>query len=103
MDAEAIVEQELSRFMTWWDSLEAAPIVKTLRQQAEDIRQRELAKALRRLRDLDPDDRDVIDALTQSIVNALLHEPTAFLKQGADRSQIDTVKDLFRLWDDPQS
>lgn len=98
-DAEAIVEQELSRFMGWWDTLETAPIVKNLRQQAEDIRQRELAKALRRLRHLDADDREVVDALSQSIVNALLHEPTAFLKQKADKSQVETVKDLFRLWD----
>ncbi|MDA1347461.1 MAG: glutamyl-tRNA reductase [Chloroflexi bacterium] len=98
-DAEAIVEQELSRFMGWWDTLEAAPVVKNLRQQAEDIRQRELAKALRRLRHLDADDREVVDALSQSIVNALLHEPTAFLKQKADKSQVETVKDLFRLWD----
>lgn len=98
-DAEAIVEQELSRFMGWWDTLETAPIVKNLRRQAEDMRQRELAKALRRLRHLDADDREVVDALSQSIVNTLLHEPTAFLKQKADKSQVETVKDLFRLWD----
>ena len=103
VDAEEIVEQELSRFMTWWETLETAPIVRNLRQQAEDIRRRELARAMRRLPHLDPGDREVVDALTQSIVNSLLHEPTSFIKQRADKSQIDTVRDLFRLWDEPQS
>ena len=103
VEAEEIVEQELSRFMIWWDTLDTVPIVRNLRQQAEDIRRRELGKAMRRLRHLEPSDREVVEALSQSIVNSLLHEPTSFIKQRADKSQIDTVKHLFSLWDDSQS
>ena len=103
IEVEEIVEDELARFMAWWDTLDAAPVVRDLRQQAEEIRTRELAKALQRLSHLDADDRHVIDSLTQSIVNSLLHDPTSFIKQQADMSQIDTVKDLFRLWDDHQT
>ena len=103
MEVEEIVENELARFMGWWDTLGTAPVVRDLRQQAEEIRTRELAKAMQRLPHLDADDRRVIDSLTQSIVNSLLHDPTSFIRQQADMSQIDTVKDLFRLWEDSPS
>ncbi len=101
-EAEEVVEQELSRFMTWWQGLGTAPVVRDLRQQAEDIRRRELARAMQRLGHLDAGDRLVVDALTQSIVNSLLHDPTSFIKQQAGRSQIDTVRDLFRLRGGPE-
>ena len=52
IDAEACVEEDLTRFMKWWDSLDAMPIIRTLRQQAEELRQRELSRALRKLPDL---------------------------------------------------
>ena len=44
--AEAIVEDELERFSAWWESLDAAPIIRELQQQAEEIRSRELKRAL---------------------------------------------------------
>ena len=100
VDAERIVEEELGRFMGWWDSLDAAPVIKTLRQQAEEIRRAELERAIDRMPGIPPEHLEVMDALTRSIVNRLLHDPTEFLKRGADRSQIQAVRDLFRLWDD---
>ena len=98
--AEAIVEGELARFMTWWDSLEAVPIIKTLRQQAEDIRKREMERALREMPDMPDEHVEVVEALTRSIVKKLLHGPTAFLKQQADKSKLKAARDLFRLWDE---
>ena len=100
LDAEAIVEDELVRFMAWWDSLDAVPIIKTLRQQAEELRKRELERALRKIPDLSLEQREVMDALTTSIVNKLLHDPIASLKQQTDKSQLQAARDLFRLWDD---
>ncbi|MCH8109868.1 MAG: glutamyl-tRNA reductase [Chloroflexi bacterium] len=100
VDAEAIVEDELVRFMAWWDSLDAVPIIKTLRQHAEELRIRELERALRKVPNLSDEQREVMDALTTSIVNKLLHDPIASLKQQTDKSQLQAARDLFRLWDD---
>ena len=100
LDAEAIVEDELVRFMAWWDSLDAVPIIKTLRQHAEELRIRELERALRKVPNLSDEQREVMDALTTSIVNKLLHDPIASLKQQTDKSQVQAARDLFRLWDD---
>ena len=46
---EAIVSEEVDRFTDWWDSLSIVPTIKRLRRQAEALRRREVAKALRRL------------------------------------------------------
>ncbi|MCH7745421.1 MAG: glutamyl-tRNA reductase, partial [Chloroflexi bacterium] len=93
VDAEAIVEDELVRFMAWWDSLDAVPIIKTLRQHAEEVRIRELERALRKVPNLSDEQREVMDALTTSIVNKLLHDPIASLKQQTDKSQLQAARD----------
>ena len=99
-DAEKIVEEEAVRFMQWWGSLEAVGLIRALRQQAEGIRSRELARALDRMPDLSPEDAEAVDALTRSIVSKLLHDPTIALKRYASEAQFQAVRDLFRLWDD---
>lgn len=98
IEAEAIVEEEVQRFMRWWDSLDAEPMVRELRIQAEAIRQQELARALKRLDGLDDDQRAILQAMTKSIVNRVLHDPTTFLKHEADTSELDAARMLFRLW-----
>ncbi len=96
-DAEAIITDEVSTFMKWWDSLYALPTVKAIRQQAEDIRQREYAKAIEMLDDISPENRRVIEALTHSIVNKILHGPTVTLRDGATKSQILSARDIFGI------
>ena len=103
VEAEAIVEEEVQRFMRWWDSLDAGTMVRNLRIQAEAIRQQELARALKRLKGLDEDQRAVLQAMTRSIVNRVLHDPTMFLKHEADTSELDAARMLFRLWGSEKS
>lgn len=103
VDAQEIVESEVTRFMQWWDSLDVIPTIRALRQQAETIRQRELSYALDKLQTLSSQELDVVEALTRSIVNKLLHDPTTALKKGADKSQLIAARDLFRLWDSDNS
>lgn len=98
-DAESIVADEVDTFMKWWDSLDVLPTIKAIRQHAEGIRQREYTKALDMLGGATPQDLQVVEALTHSIVNKILHDPTISLKDGADKSQIHAARDLFRLWE----
>ncbi|MHB8574806.1 MAG: glutamyl-tRNA reductase, partial [Dehalococcoidia bacterium] len=71
--AEAIIEVEVGRLATWWDTLRVVPTISALRERAEAIRQAELARSLGRLRDLTPDERARVEALTAAIVNKMLH------------------------------
>ena len=96
-DAEVIIDDEVSRFMKWWDSLDVLSTIKALHQNAEDIRQRELDRAFGMLEGLTPENEQVVETLTRSIVNKILHDPTDSLKSGATKSQIRAAKDLFRL------
>ncbi len=97
-DAERIVQDELSRFMSWWESLDAEPMIRALRLRAETVREQELDRAIKSLPDLNHDGQRVLDALTRSIVNRLLHDPTVFLKKRASKSELDAARMLFGLW-----
>ena len=69
-----------------------------LRIQAEDIRQQEIARTLKRVDGLDDEQREVSQSMTRSIVNRVLHDPTMFLKNEADTSELDAARMLFRLY-----
>ena len=101
-EAEAIVDLEVDRFMTWWGSLEAVPLIRALRERAERIRSGEMARALGKMPDLSPQDVELLEAMTSSIINRLLHDPTISLKQRASQAHLQTARDLFRLWDDSE-
>ena len=102
VQADSIVEEETVRFMNWWESLDAIPIIKTIQLRAEEIRERELRHALRELPDMSTKEAAVVEALTRSIVKKLLHDPTVFLRNRADRSQLQAARDLFSLLEETE-
>jgi glutamyl-tRNA reductase len=75
-----------------------------LRDLGEDVRAGELARFQAKLAQLDPDSREVVEALTQGIVNKLLHEPTVRVKDAAGTPRGDYYADaLATLFDLPNS
>lgn len=99
--AEGIIEEEVSSFLMWRQSLELAPTIVALRKQFGEVADEELRRALGRLQSLDQSDRAVLEAMTRSLVNKLLHQPMIQLKAGAgepDGAQlIDAVRRLFAI------
>jgi glutamyl-tRNA reductase len=101
--AEAIVEHEAERFRDWQASLQVVPAITSLRERAESIRSRELAKAESRLEGLSESERRTVESLTTQIVNKLLHMPIVRLKQAAateGTGYVEMARDLFGLPDD---
>jgi len=84
--AESIVEQEVDAFWKWLASLEAVPTIVALRDKIEAIRRAELEKTLATLRELSPEERAALDAMTNALVNKILHAPITHLKHH-DRQQ----------------
>jgi len=97
---EAIVQQEADRFMRWFRSLAVAPTIRALQTKLDAIRRQELERALARLGGLSQRDREVIERLTQSIVDKALHSPAIQLRRGAeDGERIDEAAILRRLFE----
>jgi glutamyl-tRNA reductase len=80
VQAEAIIETQVGQFMYWMQQRESVPLIRQLREQAEELRRLELDRALKALaRGENP--ATVLDALSQGLTNKLLHAPTQALKK----------------------
>jgi glutamyl-tRNA reductase len=99
--AEAIIEEEVARFMTWVQSREIIPTVVALRQRFESIRRAELARLEPKLSGLPPEARARLDEITHLIVEKLLLTPTEQLKAVSDEAMVvayaDALNRLFSL------
>jgi len=97
--AMQVVDDEMERFVAWWQALEAKPAISALMQMAEEIRQRQLGITLKKLPPLSQEELDSLEAMTKAIVNKILHNPVQCLKHGGHRSKdfIQTVGELFDL------
>jgi glutamyl-tRNA reductase len=99
--AEALVEREVGKFLARLRDVEVVPTIVSLRERLEAIRRGELDKALARLPDASPETRQVLEALSQSIVNKVLHPPIEKLRDssraGHGRTWIEVVSEVFGL------
>jgi len=97
--AEAIIETQVDQFMHWMHARESVPLIRALREQAEEARRHELERAVKLLqRGEDP--KQVLEALSQGLANKLMHAPTQALNEAADeerRQLAETVARLFRI------
>ena len=97
--AEAIIETQVGQFMHWMAAREAVPLIRRLREQAEQARQHEVERALRLLHRGD-DPKQVLEALSQGLTNKLMHGPTQALNEATGderRSLGEAIARLFRL------
>lgn len=96
-----IVDEEFHRFTALVNAREAAPVVTSLREQAEAVRRAEFERFAGRLEGLDDEQREAVEALTRGMFAKLLHGPTVRLKDSAGSSRGDrlaeSVRDLFDL------
>ncbi len=102
--AESIVQQGESSFQKWLKSLEVVPTILDLRQRLEKIRQEEVNKTFSLLRNASAEEREIINLLTQSLINKIIHHPIAFLKkqdnQGQGKLHIELWRKIFGLEED---
>jgi glutamyl-tRNA reductase len=97
--AEAIIDTQVGQFMHWVQARESVPLIRALRDQAEDARRLEMERALRLLARGD-DPRQVLEQLSQGLTNKLIHAPTQALNEASAeerRSFAALLARLFRL------
>lgn len=96
---EALVEEEVSRFVEWYRALDVIPTIAALRQHAERVRRDEVEKTLGRLSSLTTEDSARVEAMSRAIVKKILHQPIARLKSegGNGELYVAALRDLFDL------
>jgi glutamyl-tRNA reductase len=97
----ALIAEETAAFMVGRREARLVPTIRALRARAEEVRQRELAKAAVRLAGLDPQQRAAVEAVTRGLVNKLLHDPMVRGKTLAARPDGDlyvaALRELYGL------
>jgi glutamyl-tRNA reductase len=99
--AEKLIAGEVEIFWTWVAGLAAVPVLRTFRSQMDRVREDELARALRKLSHLTPEDRTAVEHFSRALMNKFLHEPSVRLRaasaNGHGLAIVDALRYLFAL------
>lgn len=96
--AERIIDSEVYSVEARMKRLEVEPVVDSLFKKVDTIRERELAKALHMLGDLDEEQKRIIEQLSHAIVEGVLSNPMDNLRkasEGGDKELMKAVSKLF--------
>jgi len=101
LDAQRLLEEEQTQFRNWLHSLGCVPAINKLQERAEQIRQDELQKALKKLGDLSASELEAVERLSKAIINKMLHSPMSHLRGLSDMEEraqtLKNLEALFRL------
>ncbi len=100
--AQKILDQETERFMRELSLRSKGPTIQRLKQQAQQIKDIELDRLMKRLGEVNPQQQKEIEASFHRIINKLLHPPLESLKDEAETGTtglLDALKKLFQLGD----
>jgi glutamyl-tRNA reductase len=97
-----IIREEMAEFFRWYRSLEVAPAIHDLHDAFEQIRRQEVGKHINRFR---PEDRELVELVSNRIINKLLHHPLSILKEGSENgtgasetlNRVKVLRELFGL------
>jgi glutamyl-tRNA reductase len=97
-----IIEEELDSFFEWYNSLQSAPTIKSIRDHFDEIRAEEVEKNINKF---SSEDREKLEIVTKRIINKILHHPTIELRKvnesGTGAEEIATkmgiIKSLFGI------
>jgi glutamyl-tRNA reductase len=98
--AEGIIEQEIQSFAAWLGALEVRPTVAALRAHATAIAEQVVRENAGKWESASRRDLERVEAMARAVVNRLLHEPTAQMKDMHDdrvHARMALVRDLFGL------
>ncbi len=95
--ATALAEDALIRFARWSAGRGSVETIRALRDRAEERRRDELERLVRKLPELQPRERALLEAFSEPLVAGILHAPTARLRDDVDGSAADAARRLFDL------
>ena len=97
VQAEAIIAASVNEFMHWMDTRRTVPVIRSLRDHGERLRRNEMDRAHKALLRGD-DPRVVLEAMSRSLMNKLLHEPSHALNQAGDNEREHLARLVSKLY-----
>lgn len=97
--AEEIVATQVEHFMGWLRTRGSTDSIRALRQQAEAVRDTVHSQALRRLERGDSP-AEVLQFLSNTLTNKLIHSPSATLRQASGEGRddiVELIQQIYRL------
>ncbi|HEY3329375.1 MAG TPA: glutamyl-tRNA reductase [Capsulimonadaceae bacterium] len=104
--AQVVVDHAVTEFLTWWRSLEVAPLVVAVRQRLESLRLEEMAKLRAKFPHLSERDMKAVEASMQAYANKVAHSATVAIKRSAGGDgestyeRLDAIRAAFGLEED---
>jgi glutamyl-tRNA reductase len=96
--AEEIIDTQVTHFMDWLNSLDAVSTIRALRDHAQSIQDEVLQTAREKLkRGADPD--QVLQEVTRSLTNKLIHSPSTQLRSAGTEGRDDLLSAVHELFD----
>jgi glutamyl-tRNA reductase len=89
--AEALVAREAEAFGNWHRALAVVPAIRALREHGERVRAREVERLLASMPELSAAGREELEAFSRRLLNQLLHDPTARLREAAEEGRAEEI------------
>lgn len=98
---KSLIEEDVEEFLVWLSTLDVVPAIKALNKFASDVKQVELDRAFRKLKDLNEKEREAVKALAKGVLRKILHKPIVRMKEASTKNRgykyVEAVKYLFEL------
>lgn len=94
---EQLVDVATENYIDWTRSRRASDAIGKLRRRADEVRDSEVDRALRRLGHLSERDQNVVRAMAKALTNTLMHEPVQSLRSSGSADQIRGILSSFGI------
>lgn len=95
--AKVLISEHVEAYLTWQQRQQNIDLVKQLRHQSAEEKERLLLRAINQIKD-GQSPEEVLQELANKLTNSLLHAPTAGLKQAAEQNDKSTMNLLASLY-----
>ena len=96
---ESIINEEVSVLEASMKRLDAEPLVKNVFKNIENLREKELQKALQMLDEKDEEKIKIIDELTKAVVESIVSTPMNNIRKASEQGNPDIVELATKLFD----
>lgn len=94
--AQLILEQEVEKFIRWLEIQKIAPLITSVRDYADDLREKQLKRLFKDMPYLTEREKQQIDLAMRSLINKILHRPTSYIKDKATKEDANIYLKVFQ-------